>query len=107
MQLQPSYNSLLNLYSFSLITELIALPVVAFITALSVYSEYYTENGKNYPKTHSCLNKLLIIIGLVYLGFALYKTIIEFNTTNWNDVSQQFLLPLILTILWMYLEPYN
>ncbi len=52
-------------------------------------------------KTHSCLNKLLIIIGLVYLGFALYKTIIEFNTTNWNDVSQQFLLPLILTILFI------
>ena len=44
---------------------------------------------------------MLIIIGLVYLGFALYKTIIEFNTTNWNDVSQQFLLPLILTILFI------
>lgn len=92
---------MINLYSFSLITELIALPAVAFITALSVYSEYYTENGKDYQKTHSCLNKLLIIIGLVYLGFALYKTIIEFNTTNWNDVSQQFLLPLILTILFI------
>lgn len=92
---------MINLYSFSLVTELIALPVVAFITALNVYSEYYTENGKDYQKTHSCLNKLFIIIGFVYLGFALYKTIIEFNTTNWNDVSQQFLLPLILTILFI------
>ena len=92
---------MINLYSFSLATELIALPVVVFITALSVYSEYYTEDDKDYKKAHSCLNKLLIIIGLAYLGFTLYKTIIEFNTTNWNDVSQQFLLPLILTILFI------
>ncbi|MBS4962884.1 MAG: hypothetical protein KH019_06925 [Phocaeicola dorei] len=92
---------MVNLYSFSLATELIALPVVVFITALSVYSEYYTENDKDYKKAHSCLNKLLIIIGLAYLGFTLYKTIIEFNTTNWNDVAQQFLLPLILTILFI------
>lgn len=64
---------MVNLYSFSLATELIALPVVVFITALSVYSEYYTENDKDYKKAHSYLNKLLIIIGLAYLGFHYIK----------------------------------
>ena len=49
---------IINLYSFSLAIELIMLPIIVFTTALSAYSEYYTKNGQDYHKVHSCLNNV-------------------------------------------------
>lgn len=92
---------IINLYSFSLAIELIMLPIIVFTTALSAYSEYYTKNGQDYHKVHSCLNILLSIIGIVYLGFTFYKAIIGFDSINWIDISQQLMLPIILTILFI------
>ena len=89
---------LINLHPFSLLVELITLPILTFLAILSVYAEYYAKNNKDYQKVHSCLNKLLGIVGLGYIGFALYETIIGFKTTHWSDVSKQFMLPVILTI---------
>lgn len=89
---------LINLHPFSLLVELITLPILTFLAILSVYSECYAKNNKDYQKVHSCLNKLLGIVGLGYIGFALYETIIGFKTTHWSDVSKQFMLPVILTI---------
>ena len=92
---------IINLYSFSLAIELIMLPIIVFTTALSAYSEYYTKNGQDYHKVHSCLNILLSIIGIVYLGFTFYKAIIGFDSINWIDISQQLMLPIILAILFI------
>lgn len=92
---------IINLYSFSLAIELIMLPIIVFTTALSAYSEYYTKNVQDYHKVHSCLNILLSIIGIVYLGFTFYKAIIGFDSINLIDISQQLMLPIILTILFI------
>lgn len=89
---------LINLHPFGLLVELITMPILTFLTILSVSAKYYAKNNKDYQKVHSCLNKLLGIVGLGYIGFALYETIIGFKTTHWSDVSKQFMLPVILTI---------
>ncbi|WP_185154689.1 hypothetical protein [Dysgonomonas sp. 511] len=87
-----------NLYAFSLLAELIIFPCLVFIVALSAYSEISAKTNKEHKKVNSCLNQLLGIIGLIYMGFALYKTIMEFKTVPWIDVSKQFILPVILTV---------
>lgn len=88
----------INLYTFSLLVELVIFPCLVFLTIFNVYSEISAQTNKEHKKAHSCLNKLLIIINLVYIGFALYKTIIGFKTIPWADVSKQFILPVVLTI---------
>lgn len=67
-----------NLYTFNLLAELIIFPCLIFIVTLSAYSEISAETNKEHKKVSSCLNQLLGIIGLIYIGFALYKTILEF-----------------------------
>ncbi len=89
----------INLYTFSLLVELITLPCLIFLTMLSTYSEISAKTNKEHKKVTSCLNQLLGIMGLICIGFALYKTIMEFKTILWTDVSKQFLLPIILTLL--------
>lgn len=86
-----------NLYTFSLLAELIILPCLVFMVMLSAYSEISAETNNEHKKVNSCLNQLLGIIGLIYIGFALYRTIMEFKTVPWIDVSKQFILPVILT----------
>ena len=88
-----------NLYSFSLLVELVLLPFIVFLTILSVYSEYSSKTNKEHKKVNSCLNQLLGVIGLFYIGFAIYKTIVEFSSVHWGDVSKQFFLPILLTAL--------
>lgn len=87
-----------NLYAFNLWIELIIFPCLVFIVMLSTYSEISAETNKEHKKVNSCLNQLLGVIGLIYIGFALYKTIMEFKTVPWVDVSKQFILPVILTV---------
>lgn len=87
-----------NLYTFNLLAELIIFPCLIFIVTLSAYSEISAETNKEHKKVSSCLNQLLGIIGLIYIGFALYKTILEFKIVPWIDVSKQFVLPFILTV---------
>lgn len=71
---------------------------MVFINILSGYSENSAKTNKEHKKVSSCLNQLLGIIGIIYVVFALYKTISEFKTVLWIDVSKQFILPAILTV---------
>ncbi|WP_407480864.1 hypothetical protein [Elizabethkingia meningoseptica] len=87
-----------NLYTFNLLTELIIFPCLAFLGMLSAYSEISAETSKEHKKVSSCLNQFLGIIGFIYIMFALYKTILEFKTVSWVDISKQFVLPIILTV---------
>ena len=89
----------INLYTFSLLAELVILPCLVFLSILSAFSEISAKKNKEHKKVHTCLNQLLGIVGLIYIGFALYKTIMEFKTVPWIDVSKQFFLPVILTFL--------
>ncbi len=88
-----------NLYSFILLVELMLLPFIVFLTVLTVYSEHSSKTNKEHKKVNSCLNQLLSAIGLLYLGFAIYKTIVGFGSVPWGDVSKQFFLPILLTTL--------
>ncbi|MCE8921500.1 hypothetical protein [Bacteroides ovatus] len=91
----------INLYTFGFWVEFIMIPILAFVTMLSVYTEHNTKSNSDYKKVNSCLNTFFGITALVYIVFAVYETIIEFKTTNWIDVSKQFLLPIILTIVFI------
>lgn len=90
--------SFVNLYTFSFLSEMILLPCVVFLVMLSSYSEVSAKKNKDHKKAYSCFNYLLASVGLIYLGFALYKTAIEFKTILWVDISKQLILPIILTI---------
>ncbi|MDR2891197.1 MAG: hypothetical protein LBV18_06335 [Alistipes sp.] len=88
-----------NLYSFSLSVEILLFPCVFTLTILSVYSEHSAKTNEAHKKVNSCFNVLLGLIGLLYLGFSIYKTVIEFGSVLWVDVLTQFMLPIFLTIL--------
>jgi len=88
---------IINLFSFSLLTELIMLPFLTFIAMLQVFSE---TDKKNFEVTR-LLNNILSFIGLSILLFSIYKTYKEFNSVANIGTLKSFILPIILTILFI------
>lgn len=88
---------IINLFSFSLLTELIMLPFLTFIVMLQVFSE---SDQKNFQVT-KLLNNVLSFIGLSILLFSIYKTYTEFNNIANLGTLKSFILPIILTILFI------
>jgi hypothetical protein len=88
---------IINLFSFSLLTELIMLPFLTFIVMLQVFSE---ADNKNFQVT-KLLNNILSFIGLSILLFSIYKTYKGSNTVTNIGTLKSFILPIILTILFI------
>lgn len=88
---------IVNLYSFSLFAELIILPVLVFLTLTQAYAEM-DDKSKIVSKF---LQNVIAMSGLSIFCYSLYKTVINFESilTFQNLVS--FLLPSIITILFI------
>lgn len=88
---------IVNLYSFSLLAELIILPVLVFLTLTQVVAEM--DNKGNVVSKF--LQNVIAIAGLSIFCFSLYETVINFESilTLQNLVS--FLLPSTITILFI------
>ncbi len=88
---------ILNLYSFNIYIELIIVPFLIFIVLLSAFS-----NGKEeYKLTKRFFDYLIAIIGIGYLIYAIFNIIIDFNNFATLTNLKSFLLPPILTIIFL------
>ncbi len=86
-----------NFYSFSLPIELLLIPFIAILGMMSAFSLYKIE----YQKTGIVLNKISIILGLIIFGFSSYKTIINFDIFFNMITLQDFLIPILLSIMFI------
>lgn len=88
---------ILNLYAFSILKELIIVPILIFIMLLSTIS----ESKKEYKSTKKLLDYLIAIVGIVYLIYAINNIINDFNGFATLTNLKSFLLPPILTIVFL------
>lgn len=88
---------IVNFYSFSLITELILIPVLVFIGLTHAVSEL---DKKNIQVT-KLLSNVLNIVGWVIFCYAIYKTVYEYQSFFTFDNFTSFLFPIIITTLFI------
>lgn len=83
-----------NFYSFSLVAELVLIPVITFIGIMQVASELKPEHNQvsNFLKT------IMGLIGLTIFGLMVYR--ISHNLSDFININtlKTFILPIILTI---------
>ncbi len=95
------FDFLINLYPFCLVVELIVLPLVLFLTFANTYAKYHADNDVNQKKVHGCLTTMSIIVGLIYIGYAIIRTICEYDNVLTADTAKQFILPILLILLFV------
>jgi hypothetical protein len=84
----------INTYTFSIIGELVFVPLVSLIVILKAF----TEASKEYELVDKILGWLLAVIGFAIIGVAGSKMLNDYQ--NFQSISsiKNFLLPIILTI---------
>lgn len=87
-----------SLYSFSLVVELFLVPLLLLIALLSAYTEVYK---KEYYQVKKVVDTIFSLIGLLILIFAFYKIITDFKSLANTANLTSFLLPPILTFLFI------
>lgn len=90
---------LVNFYTFGFWTEIICMPIIFSL----VLTQFYTELGKTeQDKAISAnLKNTLNFIGLIIFVYVLYMTIVEFKQLLTINNLKSFLLPPLLTILYI------
>lgn len=88
---------IVNTYTFSLVGELVLIPVVTFIVILGVFAKTDEKNSSVAKLT----NGLLIIIGIVILIFVISNVVSDYKNFVSLDTLRKFLLPPLLTILFL------
>lgn len=87
----------INFYNFSLITELILLPILVFIRMLQAFEGLESKNAR-VAKT---LTNLMSIFGFGLLIYSIYKMANGFSDFLKLGTLHSFILPIILTILFL------
>ena len=85
---------IVNTYTFSLVGELVLIPVVTFIVILEVFAKTDEKNSS----VAKLQNGLLIIIGIVILIFAISNVVSDYKNFGSLDTLRNFLLAPLLTI---------
>ena len=85
---------LVNTYTFSLVGELILIPVVTFIVILEVVA----KTDEEYSSVAKLMNGLQIIIGVIILIFAISNVVSDYKNFVSLDTLRNFLLAPLLTI---------
>lgn len=86
-----------NLYNFSLLSEIIILPVLVFLIMTQTVAEM-DEKHKNVSKV---LQNVTTVVGLFIFFYSLYKTVMNFETVLTIQNLVTFLLPSTITILFI------
>jgi len=87
----------IELHSFSLVVELIAVPVLTFIVLLHEVSKIKEEHGR----VERFLSTVLSAVGLSYLAISLWKTWIGFDEINSVDTIRAFFIPIMLSLFFL------
>lgn len=98
---------IVNLYSFSLLAEIILLPVLVFLILIQAV----TEMEEKHKIVSKFLQNVMVIVGLSIFCYSLYKTVINFKSILTFHNLILLLLPSTITILFVpfvyFLALYN
>jgi len=86
-----------NVYVFPLLIELVAVPLLAALTALAAFAEIREEH----KQAKGCFNGLLSIAGLTLLGYGVYRIWADFEHFAQFSTLVDFLLPILLTVFFL------
>lgn len=86
-----------NSYTFSLISELILIPIIVLITMLEAYS----SGKEEYKKLNQILFILLVIISASIIINSIYLIKIDLNKFRTYETLKKSVLPIILTISYL------
>jgi|TARA_R110002051_G_scaffold37329_1_gene80277 hypothetical protein len=86
-----------NIYSFSILTELIIIPIMTLVGISQVYTQDKPEH-KSVEKLFSGITSLFGIVVLIYTVYRIFQGFGEFANLM---TLKSFLLPIILTILFL------
>lgn len=88
---------IVNLYSFSLLTEIIILPILVFLAM----TQAVAEMDEKHKVVSKFLQNVIAITGLSIFSYSLYKTIVNFDDVLTFQNLVSFLLPSTITILFI------
>lgn len=88
---------IVNLYSFSLFTEIIILPVLVFL----VLTQAVAEMDEKHKVVLNFLQNVIAIAGFSIFSYSLYKTIVNFDDVLTFQNLVSFLLPSTITVLFI------
>ena len=86
-----------NIYNFSLTAELILIPIMTFIGI----SQIFTQDKPEYKPVEKLFSGITSLFGVVVLIYTIYKIYQGFGQFASLLTLKQFLLPIILTILYL------
>lgn len=86
-----------NIYVFDLWIELLLVPILAFIGAIWGYS----STDPKYKKVNSCLTTVVSLIGLLFIIYALYNILVDFQGFASINNLREFIIPVIFTVAFL------
>ena len=86
---------LVNSYTFSLIAELILLPV---LTVVGIF-DAFARSDKQYAVVAKITSSILILVGLIVVSQALWRALGDWESLATTLTLREFLLPLVLSLL--------
>lgn len=86
---------IVNFYTFSLLTELILMPFLIFLTLILVV----TQSENKYDRVNQFLMNIFSFLGATFFIYITYKTFISYEVLFTIHNLLSFILPLVLTIL--------
>lgn len=97
IQLLAVFEFVVNVYAFSLLIELIVVPVLALIGGLLVI----VESDKEYGSVKKLLNSILAVFGLAFILFTVYKILTDFEGFASSDTLRDFLVPALMSLAFL------
>ena len=88
---------IVNLYSFSLLKEIIILPILVFLAM----TQAVAEMNEKHKVVSKFLQNVIAIAGLSIFSYSLYKTIVNFDDVLTFQNLVSFLLPSTITVLFI------
>lgn len=87
----------IELHSFSIVVELIALPMLTFITLMHEMAKLKEEHAA----FEKLLGAILAIVGLSYLSLSLWQTWAAYEEIKGLDTFRAFIIPILLSLLFL------
>ncbi|ADL68456.1 hypothetical protein Tthe_0920 [Thermoanaerobacterium thermosaccharolyticum DSM 571] len=93
---------IINLYNFSLICEIILIPVISFLYLFKMSFELKTKyQNENYKSIIKLLNIITAVIGIYILFYSTIKFLSDIKNIVFLDLFKDLILPSILSIMFV------
>ena len=81
---------LFNFYTFSLIWELVLMPIIFLVSIMQVFIDNSPKEDREYDKVISLFNTILVLIGLCAISYVTYKTVTEFECQKYINIQDSY-----------------